>query len=51
MTKIRQKLCLLYTSVDLAQGEKLPENVIDDLKAPATIKMAHNANFEINRCV
>ena len=34
--------------VDLAQGEKLPENVIDDLKAPATIKMAHNANFEIN---
>ena len=34
--------------IDLAQGEKLPENVIDDLKAPATIKMAHNANFEIN---
>lgn len=34
--------------IDLAQGEKLPEKVIDDLKAPATIKMAHNANFEIN---
>ena len=34
--------------IDLAQGEKLPENVINDLKAPATIKMAHNANFEIN---
>ena len=31
--------------VDLAQGEKLPENVIDDLKAPATIKMAHNAGY------
>lgn len=34
--------------IDLAQGEKLPEKVINDLKAPATIKMAHNANFEIN---
>lgn len=34
--------------IDLAQGEKLSEKVINDLKAPATIKMAHNANFEIN---
>lgn len=34
--------------IDLAQGEKLPEKMINDLKAPATIKMAHNANFEIN---
>ena len=32
--------------IDLAQGEKLPEKVIDDLKAPATLKMAHNANFD-----
>ena len=31
--------------IDLAQGEKLPEKVINDLKASATIKMAHNAGY------
>lgn len=34
--------------IDLASGERLPEHVINDLKSPAVIKMAHNAAFEIN---
>lgn len=33
--------------VDLAQGEKLPERVVADLKNPNVVKWAHNAAFEI----
>lgn len=34
--------------IDLTSGEKLPEQVVNDLRSPAVIKMAHNAAFEIN---
>ncbi|WP_373897798.1 DNA polymerase [Haloimpatiens sp. FM7315] len=32
--------------IDLACGEKLPQNIIDDLTNPKIIKTAFNANFE-----
>lgn len=34
------------TVIDMAQGEKLTEQLIYDLKNPEVIKMAHNAAFE-----
>lgn len=32
--------------IDLANGEKIPEQVISDLHNPAVVKTAHNATFE-----
>lgn len=34
--------------IDLAAGESIPPKVVKDLQAPAVIKMAHNAAFEVN---
>jgi DNA polymerase len=33
--------------VDLASGEQMPQQVLDDLVDPAVIKTAFNAQFEI----
>lgn len=32
--------------VDLARGEKIPEEIIDGIRSDDVIKIAHNANFE-----
>ena len=32
--------------IDLAQGEEIPESILQDLTDPKVIKKAHNANFE-----
>ena len=34
--------------IDLAQGEEIPEEFIEGLEDPNTIKCAHNATFERN---
>lgn len=34
-------------TVDLLQGESIPESVMADLRNPEVVKVAHNANFEI----
>lgn len=36
------------TIIDLAQGEQIPQTVLQDLYNPVILKIAHNASFEFN---